>query len=698
MPSLTWQPPACRAPSGGFSPSAMTLTMRNITADGALCNDGTPAKLYYRPCCDGEDPGDWCNASAVTRWVIAFGSAPGDDGGWCWDASSCAARARRYPNATSSAAWPTTFTRDGDASFTDTGVFSKSGEGNPNFYNSHNALVPSCSSDLFVGRAHNFRGRAIALGAIAALRPMMDAAGADSVVISGGAGVMSLLPDLRAALPPRAIVSAVCDGCVLFDDANETEAAGCSADDSYSCRPAATLPRATRLWGSDASLAASCGSGVGWRCLLDAPAHAVAKLGAPRVLAQQPLYDARSRRAHASLSAEEVRSRLEAALAAADVAVGSACAAPAEALTRAAFTSVTFGRGLPPPSMAAGLLALVSNTTPATPLVDDCRGVGCNPTCAAERSPYHVPMGTGLPNTLYGYVYGATAKAATQQCTDAALTAEDVAHYRRDGFVVRRGLLSAEEVALVRAAIEADDSLSSDETTIMLNDDAGGATRLNLWSNPGNGTLGMLARSRRIVTSMRTLLGGDVLHYHSKTLIKQPHAGGAWNWHQDYGYWYKDFFLLPHMATAYVAVDAQDAQNGALTVLNGSHALGRLDHWTKGDQQGADLERVALARERYAELQLNLAPGDVVFFDALLLHTSPGNFSPRRRAALGFAFTRSDNEQFRKEGVQYIPCWPVHEVDDSELLKTGVSVEGAEEKVMLGSARGRAAAAKAWGG
>ena len=37
-------------------------------------------------------------------------------------------------------------------------------------------------------------------------------------------------------------------------------------------------------------------------------------------------------------------------------------------------------------------------------------------------------------------------------------------------------------------------------------------------------------------------------------------------------------------------------------------------------------------------------------------------------------------------------------LDDSELLKTGVCVEGAEEKVMLGSARGRAAAAKAWDG
>ena len=145
------------------------------------------------------------------------------------------------------------------------------------------------------------------------------------------------------------------------------------------------------------------------------------------------------------------------------------------------------------------------------------------------------------------------------------------------------------------------------------------------------------------------------------------------------------------MATAYVAVDAQDAQNGAQRQPR-ARPPRPLD---EGRPAG---RRLALARERYAELQLNLAPGDVVFFDALLLHTSPGNFSPRRRAALGFAFTRSDNEQFRKEGVQYIPCWPFHEVDDSELLKTGVSVEGAEEKVMLGSARGRAAAAKAWDG
>jgi hypothetical protein len=98
---------------------------------------------------------------------------------------------------------------------------------------------------------------------------------------------------------------------------------------------------------------------------------------------------------------------------------------------------------------------------------------------------------------------------------------EDViAAYRRDGFAIVRSLLSSEEVALVRRAIEQSPALSADSNTIVLSDAAGGATRLSIWSNPGNGTLGMLTRSSRVIGTVRALLGGDVLHYHSKTLIK----------------------------------------------------------------------------------------------------------------------------------------------------------------------------------
>lgn len=65
---------------------------------------------------------------------------------------------------------------------------------------------------------------------------------------------------------------------------------------------------------------------------------------------------------------------------------------------------------------------------------------------------------------------------------------------------------------------------------------------------------------------MESCLGGAVTHYHSKLLLKPPRQGGVWNWHQDYGYWYKDYFLAPDMLTAYFAVDCATLENGCMKV------------------------------------------------------------------------------------------------------------------------------------
>ena len=148
------------------------------------------------------------------------------------------------------------------------------------------------------------------------------------------------------------------------------------------------------------------------------------------------------------------------------------------------------------------------------------------------------------------------------------------------------------------------------------------------------------------------------------------------------------------MATAWFAVDAATRANGCLKVLRGSHRLGRLEHWTKGDQQGADEERVALAlaSSAYEEVHCEMSAGDACFFHALTLHSSEGNFSDDRRLAFASAFTRADNVQFRDA---YIPCFPVDEVDDGALLRAGgVVVVSAEDKVMLGSDEGVKAARK----
>ena len=125
-----------------------------------------------------------------------------------------------------------------------------------------------------------------------------------------------------------------------------------------------------------------------------------------------------------------------------------------------------------------------------------------------------------------------TPRLAAAFSSSPAISPEDAATFASDGFVIIRGLLSPEEVDLVRQAIETDESLATSDNQIQLNDEAGGKTKFSLWSNPGDGTLGMLTRSRRVVDTAQTLLGGNVMHYHSKNLVKYPREGGVWNWHQ----------------------------------------------------------------------------------------------------------------------------------------------------------------------
>jgi len=266
-------------------------------------------------------------------------------------------------------------------------------------------------------------------------------------------------------------------------------------------------------------------------------------------------------------------------------------------------------------------------------------------------------------------------------------SAADVAQFKADGYLVVKGLLSQEENALVRRALETDATLI--ENKVVLNDDDGGSTSLALWSNPGDGTLGMLSRATRIVYAMRRFLGGAVLHYHSKSLLKPPNQGGVWNWHQDYGYWYKDYFLHPRMVTVYVAIDPQNGhtlKNGALRLLKGSHHIGRVDHWSKGDQQGADLERVEQARGLCEEITVDLEAGDAIFFHCLTMHSSSGNDSSHRRLALASCYTRADNVQWKDA---YIPCYPVSIVSDRALMESAdrdtgePTLTSAEEKCMM---------------
>ena len=94
-------------------------------------------------------------------------------------------------------------------------------------------------------------------------------------------------------------------------------------------------------------------------------------------------------------------------------------------------------------------------------------------------------------------------------------------------------------------------------------------------------------------------IGKPVYLYSHKMTMKQPNEGGAWEWHQDFGYWYNYGCLAPEMMSIYVALDRATRENGCLQVLRGSHKLGRLDHVREDGQTNAEREHLEAALKRF---------------------------------------------------------------------------------------------------
>jgi len=243
-----------------------------------------------------------------------------------------------------------------------------------------------------------------------------------------------------------------------------------------------------------------------------------------------------------------------------------------------------------------------------------------------------------------------------------------LAAYRNDGYVLARGMFDAGEIDLLRRSAKEDKTL--DDHAYQRADSEGGSVRLALWNHPGDTIYGMFARCRSVVDSAELLLGGEVYHYHSKMIMKEPRVGGAWTWHQDYGYWYQNGVLFPLLCSAFIAVDRATKENGCLQVLKGSHLAGRIDHVLAGDQAGADVERVAELAKRLELVHLEMEPGDTVFFDSNLLHRSDQNRSEHPRWSLICCYNAARNDPYRES--HHPRYTPLAKVDDAMIRAVGM--------------------------
>ena len=248
-----------------------------------------------------------------------------------------------------------------------------------------------------------------------------------------------------------------------------------------------------------------------------------------------------------------------------------------------------------------------------------------------------------------------------------AISDREARSYREEGYVVVRGMLNANEIGLLSRAAREDRVL--DQHSYGRADGEGGTVRLSLWNHPTNTIYGMVARSESIVNSAEKILEGEVYHYHSKMIMKDAKVGGAWAWHQDYGYWYQNGVLFPLLTSAFIAIDRATRENGCMQVIPKSHTLGRIEHVLTGDQAGADAERVQEVLKRLDLVYVEMEPGDTLFFHANLLHRSDQNRSDNPRWSMICCYNAARNNPYKES--HHPRYTPLLKVPDEEILKAG---------------------------
>lgn len=226
------------------------------------------------------------------------------------------------------------------------------------------------------------------------------------------------------------------------------------------------------------------------------------------------------------------------------------------------------------------------------------------------------------------------------------LSQEERQRFEEDGFTVVRGLFGYEEVAALRAefaTLHAAGPVPGHFEPRPPGQNGHPADPLDAFPRvmqphefhePSRGWL----LDPRLRAVLETLLGEEVLAAQSMFYFKPPGARGQ-ALHQD------NFYLRVEPGTcvaAWIACEAIDRDNGGLEVVPGTHRMGVFC------PEEADAG-VSFAREYVppppglATVPVDMAPGDVLFFNGSLVHGSQPNRSADRfrRSFIGHYVGRS---------------------------------------------------------
>jgi ectoine hydroxylase-related dioxygenase (phytanoyl-CoA dioxygenase family) len=223
------------------------------------------------------------------------------------------------------------------------------------------------------------------------------------------------------------------------------------------------------------------------------------------------------------------------------------------------------------------------------------------------------------------------------------LSSDQIDAFRRDGFLLLRGLFAPADVRdqerwideiatrapeVGRQMVYYEDSLKDAGARVL--------ARIEKFSEYHAG-LGGLVADARLIGPIADLLGEDPVLFKEKVNFKMP-GGAGFTPHQDIQPGWDRY--APYFISVLVAVDANTIENGCLELAAGHHQrglIGRLWEPLEGDEL-AGVEFVPYP----------MAPGDVAFFDCFTPHQSQPNLTERPRRNIYLTYNRRSAGDFRE--------------------------------------------------
>ena len=245
---------------------------------------------------------------------------------------------------------------------------------------------------------------------------------------------------------------------------------------------------------------------------------------------------------------------------------------------------------------------------------------------------------------------GATDGSARRMGDEYIVSAEELARFKRDGYVHLQGVMSESEMKVIDDAyqsfldrrIEVEGRDFNDMTTGEFGTDPTSYAIINVMlprkylpSLQGN------LFERRAASIAKQLCGDGMVIDFDQLLAKQPFREDAvFAWHQDQAYWID----TPdrRTATCWLAVDDSTLANGCMQFLPGSQREPVRPHRPLHGDREASHTLVTDLRPGEKTTPVEIKRGDITVHCEGVLHGSGGNSSASRRRAYIVAFRSSD--------------------------------------------------------